>query len=109
MSRSTVRPSTAKATSSARPDSAAWKRSTSGMSRLFGWSVGSEPIHSPGLVTDRIGPDDSSAPRSEYCLSIGIFGDLVTSPADAQLLAGCRWYAVTPALAAGAAAVPSSR
>ncbi len=42
-------------------------------------------VHSPGLVTDRIDPDDSSASRSEYSLSTGIFGELVTSPADLQL------------------------
>jgi hypothetical protein len=38
--------------------------------------------HSPGLVTDRIDPDDSSASRSESYLPQGIFGELVTSLAD---------------------------
>lgn len=42
-------------------------------------------VHSPGLVTDRIDSDDLSASRSEYSLPTGIFGELVTSPADLQL------------------------
>ena len=44
-------------------------------------------VHSPGLVTDRIDPDDSFASRSESYFPTRIFGELVTSLADP--LQGC--------------------